>query len=358
MRGLLRANRLGVLLAVLAIVTACTATSPTNAPTASTAATTAATAAAGTPAPAGTVAPDISRTLNFIAVMPSPLSQPNFNSTNVAFQTAAKAMNATVKYTSPPTNLIDVKTILQLLNDAVAQKPDGIFISDEFPDSMDDAIKQVTSSGIPVIFTVNGRASVAKTGALSFIGRDFVGAGAVAGEQFNKIGCKTLFAVDLIKGGATYSDLTMQGVFSTYKGKLVEASLPVSFTNDIPGTSGAVNSALVKDPSIDCVFAAGATLYAAMAGGLLNLGARTQQLQQRSGGGQATQGNLQDLVDGKLNFVVNGQQFNSGWMAVAAMVSYIRWGMAPPPDMSVAGGLVTKENAKQTLDLLSKTGIL
>jgi simple sugar transport system substrate-binding protein len=348
-----------VVLSVLALMTACTA-APTPSASGSPAAQAssgAATATGGVGTGVGTVAAD--KTLNFIAVMPSPLSQPNFNSTNVAFQMAAKAMNATVKYTSPPSNLIDVKTILQLLRDAQAQKPDGIFISDEFPDAMDDTIKEVIASGIPIIFTVNGRASVAKTGALSFIGRDFVQAGRIAGEQFNKIGCQNLFAVALIKGGAPYSDLTMQGVTEAFKGpKLSLANLPVSFTNDIPGTSGAVNAALIKDPTIDCVFAAGATLYAAMAGGLLNLGARTQQLQSRSGGGQATEGNLQDLVDGKLSFVVNGQQFNSGWMAVAAMVSYVRYGMAPPPDMSVAGGLVTKETAAKTLDLLRKTGIL
>jgi simple sugar transport system substrate-binding protein len=340
----LRRRCLGVIVVVMALVTACSGTTGTS---------------SVTPSAASTGTSSADRTLNFIAVMPSPLTQPNFHSQNVAFQLAAKALNATVKYTSPPSNLIDVQTILQLLSDAQAQKPDGIFISDEFPASMDTAIKQVTSSGIPVILSPNGEASVAKTGALAFVGRSFVQAGVIAGQQFNNMGCKNLFAVALIKGGAAYSDLTMQGLTSSFTGgKLTNASLPVSFTNDIPATSGAVNAALVKDPSIDCVFAAGATLYAAMAGGLLNLGARSQTLQSRSGGGQATAGNLQDLIDNKLNFVVNGQQFNSGWMAMAAMVAYVRWGMAPPPDMYVAGGLVTKANAAQTLSLLKSSGIL
>jgi simple sugar transport system substrate-binding protein len=312
--------------------------------------------ATNTAAATGTSAAD--RTLRFVAVMPSPLSQPNFKSTNVGFQQAAAAMNAQVKYTSPPSNLIDVQTILQLLRDAQAEKPDGIFISDEFPDAMDDAIKAVTASGIPVIITVNGRASVAKTGALGFIGRDFVAAGRTDGEQFNKIGCQHLFAAALIKGGAPYSDLTMQGVAETFKGKITSANLPVTITNDIPATAGAVNAGLVKDPSIDCVFAAGATLYPGTAGGMLNLGPRTQLLQSRSGGGAATQINLQDIVDGKLNFAQNAQQYNQGWMAVAAMTSYVRYGMAPPADMSMAGAIVTKETAAKILELALKTGIL
>ena len=340
MKRQLRRKYLGVIVAAMALLSACGG------------GTTGTTTATGT-------SPEEARTLHFIAVMPSPLSQPNFHSQNVAMQLAAKDLNATVKYTSPPSNLIDVQTILQLLSDAVAQKPDGIFISDEFPASMDSAIKAVTSSGIPVILSPNGEASVAKTGALAFVGRSFVQDGVISGQLFNQIGCKHLYAVALIKGGAAYSDLTMQGLTQSFtSGTLTSANLPVSFTNDIPGTSGAVNSALVKDPSIDCVYAAGATLYAAMAGGLLNLGTRTQTLQSRSGGGQATAGNLQDLINGKLNFVVNGQQFNSGWMAVAAMVSYVRWGMAPPPDMYVAGGVVTKDNAAQALDLFNKYGIL
>jgi simple sugar transport system substrate-binding protein len=343
-----------VFVAVIALVTACAQAPGTNTPTASGASSSP--GASSSAATTGASAAD--RTLRFIAVMPSPLSQPNFKSTNIGFQQAAAALNATVKYTAPPTNLIDVQTILQLLSAAQAEKPDGIFISDEFPAAMDDAIKAVTASGIPVIITVNGKASVAKTGALAFIGRDFVAAGRTDGEQFNKIGCQHLFAAALIQGGAPYSDLTMQGVAETFKGKITSASLPVAITNDIPATAGAVNAGLVKDPSIDCVFAAGATLYPGTAGGILNLGARTQYLQGRSGGGAATEINLQDIVDGKLNFAQNAQQYNQGWMAVAAMVSYVRYGMAPPSDMSMAGAIVTKETAAKILDLARRTGIL
>jgi simple sugar transport system substrate-binding protein len=290
--------------------------------------------------------------------MDGPLTNFTWAATNQGFQSASKTLNAETKYLSPQVNVTDVNSLLQLMRDAQGQKPDGMIINDDHPSAQDPLIQQITASGIPVMLVAIGAESVATTGAIGFVGLDSAQQGRTAGQKLNALGCKHLLNVALIRGQAPYSDLVTDGLQATFQGQLTSTQIPITMTNDIPAATAIVRASLLKDTSIDCTFVVGVTLYPAMVAAEENLGARTDQLHSHSGGAAATKAILEDVVNHKVNFALNLQFFQEGYLAVTGLVLYIRYHQLPAQKLLIRQQVVTIDNASQLLEQFKNTGIM
>jgi simple sugar transport system substrate-binding protein len=65
---------------------------------------------------------------------------------------------------------------------------------------------------------------------------------------------------------------------------------------------------------------------------------------------------LQALVEGKMEFAIDQQQFMQGYLPVVILSLYKRYGLMPGADVQTGPGFVTKANAAQVIEL-SKQGI-
>ena len=64
---------------------------------------------------------------------------------------------------------------------------------------------------------------------------------------------------------------------------------------------------------------------------------------------------LQALVAGQMDFAIDQQQFLQGYLPVVIMANYIKSGLLPATaSVSTGPGFVTKENAKQVIELSKK----
>jgi simple sugar transport system substrate-binding protein len=123
---------------------------------------------------------------------------------------------------------------------------------------------------------------------------------------------------------------------------------------DFTEARNAVASYLQKNPDVEGMLALGPTgaepaLQALEAAGKLN--------KVRFGTFDLSPTVLQAIAAGQMEFAIDQQQFLQGYLSVVIMANYIKFGLLPAnPTVLTGPGFVTKENAKQVIDL-SKKGI-
>ena len=74
--------------------------------------------------------------------------------------------------------------VKRMLENAIALKPDGLVVSDTYPEVLNQTIQQAVKSGIPVVLTNGGFGETEHTGALAFVGTDERQLGVVGGQLF------------------------------------------------------------------------------------------------------------------------------------------------------------------------------
>src|ERR1019366_680032 len=119
---------------------------------------------------------------SIIEVGEGPLTSALWASENAGFVAASKALGAQSKYFGTPSSVTDVQTLLKLIQDGQAMKPDGMIITDDRPTAEDAVIKQVTASGIPVLLWAAGDTSIDKVGAIGYVGLGYTDNGAAGGR--------------------------------------------------------------------------------------------------------------------------------------------------------------------------------
>lgn len=293
---------------------------------------------------------------HFVVVAQGPLTNPQWADYNAGIQAASKSLGVTTRYTGTTGTGVDAKELLQLISAGKASKPDGMLVTDNLSQSENPAIKDITSSGIPVVLFAAGSGQQEATGAISFVGKDYVDAAERAGEQFKALGCKSVLNVQLIKGASAQADQTTQGLQNTFKGRIVPTDIPAASNTDTSATSAIINSTLIKNPSIDCVFSGGGNFNAAVTAGEANLGGRTKQLQAHTGTDLAQAADFPKIQQGVMAFGINGQPYMIGYMALVQLYASIAWGATPTYEMSIGNQVITTANAANAIELSTKNG--
>ncbi|MEW9516562.1 substrate-binding domain-containing protein [Streptomyces tubercidicus] len=99
------------------------------------------------------------------------------------FVTFGKAMGWQTQFVGPAT--FDQSTVVNMMQNAVNAKPDGLIFTRIDDKSYDGVIKAARAAGIPVILSNVASADYQKLG-VGFVGQDFVPAGVTAGQQVLK----------------------------------------------------------------------------------------------------------------------------------------------------------------------------
>ena len=260
---------------------------------------------------------------------------------------AAKETGSDVEYRAP--EKFDMVALAQLIDAAVAAKPDGLVVSIPDAEALGKSIQAAVAAKIPVISINSGSDVSKKLGCLLHVGQEEEIAGKGAGEREKAEGVKKAVVINQEVGNVAL-DLRAKG-FSEGLGTNAEV---LAVKMDFTEARNAVASYLQKNPDVEGMLALGPTgaepaLQALEAAGKLN--------KVRFGTFDLSPTVLQAIAAGQMEFAIDQQQFLQGYLSVVIMANYIKFGLLPAnPTVLTGPGFVTKENAKQVIDL-SKKGI-
>src|SRR5262249_27110010 len=103
---------------------------------------------------------------------------------------AAKTLGVKAEYLSPET--FDMAKMAQMIDAAVASKPDGLVVSIPDASALGASVKNAVAAGVPVIVIDSGGSKLTKElGGLLFMGQSEYDAGVTAGDRIAKEGIKS-----------------------------------------------------------------------------------------------------------------------------------------------------------------------
>ncbi|MBC7443740.1 MAG: sugar ABC transporter substrate-binding protein [Ramlibacter sp.] len=228
----------------------------------------------------------------------------------------------------------------QLIEAAIAAKPDGLIVSMANPDGVKSAVEKAVAAGIPVITINSGLERSLEFGAQTHVGQSEFIAGQGAGEQLKKAEARNVICI-IHEAGNSGLEERCRGAADTLGGTVSNVQVDVANLADAQNT---IKSKLLADPSIDGVL----TLQTGVAV------AASQAIDEaKSNATLATFDVSADvtrlILAGKVLFAVDQQPYSQGYLPVMFLTLQKRNGDIVGGGLPVYSGpgFVTKENAAQ-----------
>jgi simple sugar transport system substrate-binding protein len=221
-------------------------------------------------------------------------------------QAAADKDNIKLVYSADP----NAGNQATLVENAIAQKVDGIAITLAKPDAMKDAVAKATAAGIPVVGLNSGLSDWKKLGLQQFFGQDESVAGEAFGKKLNELGSKKAVCVIQEQGNVGLTQ-RCDGVKKTFTGTL--ETVNVNGT-DMPSVKSTITAKLNQDKAIDYVVALGASYALTAVQSVSDAGSKAKV---------ATFDLNKEMTDaitkGDIQFAVDQQPYLQGYLAVDSM---------------------------------------
>ncbi len=259
---------------------------------------------------------------------------------------AAAQSGLEVDYRSPSD--FDLFQMSQMINVAVQEKPKGLAVSVPDAQILGDAIRNAVSAGIPVVTLNTGLEASAELGALMHVGQDEFEAGRAAGEKLAELGGQKAICVNQEVGNVG-QDLRCSGFAEGFDGDVSVLTTPF----DSAATAAAVSATLEADPDIDTMLTLSASSGEA---GLAAISALGRAGEVRLASFDLSPVLLQAIIDERVSFLVDQQQFLQGYLPVLFLSLYVKYGLMPAGNVPSGPEFITSENAAQVM-LLGMIGI-
>jgi simple sugar transport system substrate-binding protein len=228
----------------------------------------------------------------------------------------------------------------QLIDNAVAQKVDGLVVSMANPDGVRASVEKAVDAGIPVVTINSGLEQSKAFGAVTHVGQSEGIAGEAAGEKLKEAGVRNLICV-IHEAGNVGLEERCAGAEKTLGGTVAPLQVDVGNAADAQNT---IKSKLLADKSIDGVL----TLNPVVAK------AAIQAKQEAGSDAQlATFDVSADICGavaaGDMLFAVDQQPYLQGYLPVVFTALKVRNGNDVGGGLPVYSGpgFVTKDNADQ-----------
>jgi simple sugar transport system substrate-binding protein len=263
-------------------------------------------------------------------------------------EAAERQMNVQVDYEAP--DVYSLPRMIELVDDAVASRPDGLVVS--FPEpGLSPAIRRAVKAGIPVITINSGSDAFQSLGVLVHVGQPEGRAGLAAGRRLARAGVRRALCVNQQVGNVGL-DARCDGLKRAMQAAGGTARV-LGIDDQSPDTPDRIASVVVSG-GIDGILATNSVggLHAveAVAGthraGTVKIAAFDL--------GPDT---LRAVESGKLLFAVDQQPYLQGYLPVVMLANRARYGLLPAQGDVVATGanFVTRENAAQALELSERS---
>ena len=227
----------------------------------------------------------------------------------------------------------------QLIDNAVAQKVQGLAVSMANPDGLKESIQKAIAAGVPVITINSGLEKSREFGALTHVGQSEELAGEGAGAKFRSLGARKLLCV-IHEAGNVGLESRCSGAKKAFGDS---QNLQVDVQN-IADAQNTIKSKLLADASIDGVLTLNPGLAKA---------AVAARKEANSTAKVATFDVSSDVIDevlaGDVAFAVDQQPYLQGYLPIVFFALKVRNGNDVGGGQPVYSGpgFVTKDNAAQ-----------
>jgi len=246
------------------------------------------------------------------------------------------------------TNENDVPGAIQLIQAAIVEKPQGLVVTLPDPSAMATVIKQANEAGIPVIAYNGGIAEYRKVGAMSFVGEDELTAGMMHGLRLIGLGAKNVVCINDAPGNIAL-DQRCQGIIKAFTDAKLKAREITGSVSDTSVMDGAIRGALQADPTVD---SAGGSFCGSPEPGIVYKAFKDAGKADGSfhiGIFDLSDTCMKMIREGQLDFASSQAQFMQGYLPVAMLALWNRFGLLPGGGAPVLTGptFVDKANIGQ-----------
>lgn len=284
----------------------------------------------------------------------SPLSPGNLFAIPMlkGFELAGEQVGADVTYrgNQDPNLWAAAADTKRMLENAIASNPDGLVITNTYPEVLNETIKSAVDQGIPVVLANAGINQSEEVSALAYVGVDEVQLGEIGGQTLRELGATNVLVVT-VPPGIPLVDQRIEGFktgIAPQKATFVE--VPVEALGDSTRLVNTMLAALEKDPTIDGIFSIGSCCGPAMVAVRDQIGDRANSM--KFGTIDLGAAVLDALKEKKIDFGIDQQQFLQGYMPVIMLTNYIRYGIEPvDPILHSGPALITSANAARVAEL-------
>jgi len=250
---------------------------------------------------------------------------------------ACKDMKVSCSYTAPAT--FDMVEMAKMINNAVSQKPKGIVITLPDAAALGKSVKNAIAAGIPVISMNSGSDDYMKLGISAHVGQTEFEAGVGGGQKMKAAGGKKALCVNHEVGNVAL-DRRCAGFKKGFGGS-VEI---LGTSNDPTEIQKAVSAKL---SGIDTILTLGAGLSGEAALKALEASGKVGQV--KLGTFDMSPGMLKAAAAGKVEFLIDQQQYLQGYLPIAIFAQYMRYGTMPAGVVMTGPGFVTPKNANSVI---------
>lgn len=215
--------------------------------------------------------------------------------------------------------------LASLIEQAVAQGAEGIAIPNWLPESETPALKAAQEKGVKIISFNAGQSEMDNYGALNYFGSDEYLAGVEGGRYLASNGAKKILC-HIQNPGAVNLETRCKGVEDGAKEAGAQTYIlrvPSNLDQDMTGTSEAIKSELIGDPSIDAVITLAAWAADAAASAIDQQGA-TGKIQ--LGTFDMSAAVLERISAGTQTFAIDQQPYLQGFLATSMLFANLKFG--------------------------------
>ncbi len=256
-------------------------------------------------------------------------------------EAAAADLGVAVEYRAPET--FDVAAMARLIDEAAAERPDGLVVSVPDADALAPHIRAAADLGIPVIGVNSGMDVSASLGAKLHVGQNEYDSGRAAGERMREAGGKRAVCVNHQLGNIAL-DLRCKGFIDGFGGSVEVLSVP----RDAPKIRDALAERLAAAESIDVVLALGAATAGEPVLEAVAASGRPDRI--RFATFDVTEPVLRAVAEGRAAFAIDQQPFLQGYLPVQFLALLAREGVIPVSSVRSGPMLVGAEEARARLE--------
>jgi simple sugar transport system substrate-binding protein len=299
------------------------------------------TVSAGTPEPTReTQAPRPEGSVRIAVVTHGPASSKFWAIIRNGVEAASRTLDVLVDYRAP--DVYSASRMSELIDEAVAGKPDGLVVSIPEP-AVAPAIRRAVQAGIPVVSMNSGANLYKRLGVLAHVGQIEDRAGLEAGRRMAKAGVRRALCVNQ-QIGNTGLDARCAGLARAMREVGGDARV-LGVVDDAPQTPRRIAAAVARAGATGVLCTNSVSGLAAVQGlagtavsvGTFDLGPDV----------------LRAVQAGRIAFAVDQQAYLQGYLPIEMLAQRARYGLFPAEGDVIATGphFVTQADAAQAIEL-------
>ena len=275
--------------------------------------------------------------IDVIVVSHGQANDPFWSVAKNGVDSACKDMKIKCKYTAPGT--FDMVEMAKLIDNAVSQKPKGIVITLPDAAALGKSVKAAIAAGIPVVSMNSGSDDFAKLGISAHVGQTEFEAGVGGGQKMKAAGGKKALCVNHEVGNVAL-DRRCAGFKKGFGG-------PVEILGTSNDPTEIQKAVAAKLGGVDTILTLGAGLSGEAALKAIKSAGKTGSI--KLGTFDMSPNMLKAAAAGKVEFLIDQQQYLQGYLPIAIFGQYMRWGTMPAGVVMTGPGFVTPDNASKVI---------